>query len=406
MIRRDSYMKQLIEFKDKKLIKVITGMRRCGKSTLLDMFEEELIKVGISVNSIIRINFESMKYDQIKDYNILYNYLLERIDKESRTYILLDEIQQVEGWEKAINSLTLDYDTDIYLTGSNAYLLSSELSTLLSGRYVEIKMLPFSFKEYISAEDGGEQKTLDEKFESYLKYGGLPAVINLDQKDSVISMFLSGIYHTVVMKDIVQRNAVKDIALLENVIRFVLHNIGSTVSPKKISDFINSEGRKTTSETIDNYLHMLEKAYIFYSAGRFDIKGKQYLKTLKKYYIADMGLRNAILGYRDTDYGHVVENIVYLELIRRGYKVSIGKYYDFEIDFIAENQSERIYFQVTASLLNEAVAEREFRGLEAIPDHFEKRVITMDKSFLNTKNGIKCQNVIEFLLEDRQEDQS
>ncbi len=358
MRNRDLYMRQLLAFKDKKLIKVVTGMRRCGKSTLLDLLERDLLLSGTSKKNILHINFESMKYDAIRDYQTLYRFIEEQLPADGKIYILLDEVQQVVGWEKAVNSLSIDYDTDIYVTGSNAYLLSSELSTLISGRYVEIRMLPLSFKEHLEFSEYSAEISIEEKFQNYIKYGGLPAISQLDQDESMISTFLSGIYSTVIMKDVIQKNTIQDASLLENLTVYLLDNIGNIVSPKKISDYLTSAGRKTTNETIDNYLGMLEKAFIIYKAGRFDLKGKQNLKTLGKYYAADTGIRNAILGYRDADYGYLYENIVYLELLRRGYQVAIGKINDLEIDFIANRQDTKKYYQVTASLVD-ATSENE-----------------------------------------------
>ncbi|HEY5584800.1 MAG TPA: ATP-binding protein [Ruminiclostridium sp.] len=400
MKNRDIYMSQLMEFKDKKLIKVITGMRRCGKSTLLDLLESELIKNGTASNSIIHINFESMKYDHISDYKILYQYVSERIQPHSKMYIILDEVQQVRAWEKAINSFMVDYDVDIYITGSNAYLLSSELSTLLSGRYVEIRMLPLSFKEFLNFNNFDSQLRIEDKFDQYLKYGGLPGILELNNNEPTINTFLTGIYNTVIMKDVIQRNSVKDISLLENIVKFIIHNIGSIVSPKSISDYINSDGRKTSSDTVDNYLNMLEKAFIIYKVRRYDVKGKQFLKTLGKYYVVDIGIRNALLGYRDADYGHILENIVYFELLRRKYEVSIGKCNDYEIDFVATRQDTKKYYQVALTVAVDTVYDREMRSLQSIKDNYEKTVLSMDRNFIQSQNGIKCQNIIDFLLEE------
>jgi len=399
---RDLYMRQLLAFKDKKLIKVITGMRRCGKSTLLDLFERDLIEDGVKKENIIHINFESMKYDRIREYTSFYKLVEEKIPKESegRTYLLLDEIQQVAGWQKAVNSLSIDYDTDIYITGSNAYLLSSELATLLSGRYIEIKMLPLSFREHLEFKEYPPDVSMEARFEEYLKYGALPTVSQLNQDDSTIATFLLGVYHTVLVKDVLQRNTIHDAALLENLAAFLFDNIGNIVSSKKISDYLNSSGRKTTNETIDNYLSMLEKAFLVYRVRRFDIKGKQYLKTLGKYYVPDTGIRNAVLGYHGGDYGHLYENIVYFELLRRGYQVAIGKAGELEVDFVASRQDVKKYYQVTVSLLEEAVREREKKPLMKIEDNYEKIILSMDKTYIRDYEGIRQQNIIDFLLEE------
>ncbi|KDR94634.1 hypothetical protein SAMN02745945_02630 [Peptoclostridium litorale DSM 5388] len=400
MKNRDLYLTQLINFRDKPLIKVITGIRRCGKSTLLSLFEKHLLESGVSKNHIIRMNFESFEFDEISNYKELHAYikgkLVSDIDKH---YILLDEVQQVESWEKVINSFLVDANADIYITGSNAYLLSSELSTLLSGRYVEIKMQPLSFKEYIDFTESDGQDKLQEKFNKYLEFGGLPTVVELLDHPETIGPFLEGIYNTVLMKDVIERNNIRDATLLESILRFIAANVGSIVSTKKISDYLTSSGRKTTSDTIDNYLKMLENAFIIYKANRYDLKGKMFLKTLEKYYIVDMGLRNRLTGLRNTDYGHVLENIVYLELLRRGYEVSIGKVGSLEIDFVATKSNEKIYYQVSATIIDEKTRERELRPLQSISDNYPKFILTMDKTVFNDYSGIKVLNIMDFLLE-------
>ena len=399
MKKRDLYLNKLIQFKDKQFIKVITGIRRCGKSTLLKLFKEYLLENDVNEKQIIYINFESMQFDDIKDYKLLYKYIKEHIVENSRTYLLLDEVQEVAHWEKAVNSFLVDFNVDIYLTGSNAWLLSSELSTLLSGRYVEIKMLPLSFKEYMDfIEEPSNDK--ERNFQSYLRYGGLPPIIELNNNFNMIQPFLSGIYNTVLMKDIVQRNTVRDPALLDNLVRFLADNVGNSISTKKISDYLTSAGRKTTSATIDNYLQMLEKAFIFYRANRYDIKGKLYLKTQEKYYIVDTGIRNNLLGLRNMDYGHILENVVYLELLRRGFDVYIGKIGSMEVDFIAVKANKKIYYQVSASILDEKTKKRELRSLMSIPDQYDKILLTMDKPYAEDFEGIKWMNIIDFLLED------
>lgn len=397
---RDLYLNQLIQFKDKKLIKVITGLRRSGKSTLLSLFENHLITSGVDRNHIIRMNFESFEFDEITNYKELHTYINERIlDPNKRHYILLDEVQQVSSWERVINSFLVDANVDIFITGSNAYLLSSELSTLLSGRYVEIKMQPLSFKEYLEFLDSDKEMSLPEKFNQYLEYGGLPTIVELLDNPDTIGPFLEGIYNTVLMKDVIERNGVRDAALLESILKFIAANIGSIVSTKKISDYLTSSGRKTTSDTIDNYLKMLENAFIIYKANRYDLKGKMFLKTLEKYYIVDIGIRNKLIGLRNTDYGHVLENIVYLELLRRGYEVSIGKIGSLEVDFVASKPNEKIYYQVSATIMDEKTRERELRPLESISDNYPKYILTMDQTVFNDYSGIRVKNIIDFLLE-------
>ena len=400
MKNRDLYLNQLIQFKDKKLIKVITGLRRSGKSTLLSLFENHLITSGVDRNHIIRMNFESFEFDEITNYKELHAYINKRIlDPNKRHYILLDEVQQVSSWERVINSFLVDANVDIFITGSNAYLLSSELSTLLSGRYVEIKMQPLSFKEYIEFLDSDKEMNLPEKFNQYLEYGGLPTIVELLDNPDTIGPFLEGIYNTVLMKDVIERNGVRDAALLESILKFIAANIGSIVSTKKISDYLTSSGRKTTSDTIDNYLKMLENAFIIYKANRYDLKGKMFLKTLEKYYIVDIGIRNKLIGLRNTDYGHVLENIVYLELLRRGYEVTIGKIGSLEVDFVASKPNEKIYYQVSATIMDEKTRERELRPLESISDNYPKYILTMDQIVFNDYSGIRVKNIIDFLLE-------
>lgn len=400
MIIRDNYLKKMTDAKDTEFIKVITGVRRSGKSTLLLMFKDYLLENGIKEENIIHINFESAMYDDIKDYKDLYNFVKSKIKKE-KVYLLLDEVQNVVAWEKAINSFKVDFNIDIYITGSNAYLLSSELSTLLSGRYIEIKMYPLSFKEYLVFNDY-DNNNLEDKFNEYLKYGGLPAITLIKDNNDLVLSYLNDMYNTIVKKDIIDRNNIKDTALLENIIKYLSNNIGSTISASKISDYLNSNKivEKSNHQTIDNYLNMLEKSFIMYKADRADIKSKALLKTLGKYYISDTGIRNIILGFRNINEGHLLENVVYLELLRRGYKVSIGKSNNYEVDFVAENPNEIKYYQVTKSLASEEVKMRELRSLESIEDNYEKTILTMDKSINNDYNGIKVINIIDWLLSE------
>lgn len=398
MIIREKYLKQMIDSKDTEFIKVITGVRRSGKSTLLLMFKDYLLKNGVKKENIIHINFESALYDNIKNYKDLYQHIKEKI-KNDKMYLLLDEVQNVESWEKAINSFKVDFNIDIYITGSNAYLLSSELSTLLSGRYIEIKMYPLSFKEFLTF-NKYDDNNLEDKFNEYLKFGGLPAITLIKDNDELILSYLNDIYNTIVKKDIIDRNNIKDTALLENIIKYLFNNVGSPISSNKISDYLNSNKivQKANHQTIDNYLNMLEKSYIIYKADRTDVKSKALLKTLGKYYVSDTGLRNIILGFRNINEGHLLENVVYLELLRRGYKVNIGKTSDYEVDFVAENPHTIKYYQVTQTLSDEQVKNRELRSLESISDNYEKIILSMDKSINNDFNGIKVKNIINWLL--------
>lgn len=402
MIIRENYLKKLIDSKDTEFIKVITGIRRSGKSTLLLMFKDYLFKNGVKQENIIHINFESGLYDNIKNYKDLYQYVKEKI-KNNKIYLLLDEVQNVESWEKAINAFKVDFDIDIYITGSNAYLLSSELSTFLSGRYIEIKMYPLSFKEFLMF-NKYDENNLEDKFNEYLKYGGLPAITLIKNNDALVLSYLNDIYNTIVKKDIIDRNNIKDVALLENIIKYLFSNVGSPISSNKICDYLNSNKivQKANHQTIDNYLNMLEKSYIIYKADRTDVKSKALLKTLGKYYVSDTGLRNIILGFRNINEGHLLENIVYLELLRRGYKVSIGKTLDYEVDFVAENTHTIKYYQVTQTLSDEQVKNRELRSLESISDNYEKIILSMDKSINNDYNGIKVKNIINWLLENEE----
>ena len=402
MIIREKYLKKMIDAKDTDFIKVITGVRRSGKSTLLLMFRDYLLANGVKEENIVYINFESAKYDDIKDYKDLYKYIEYKV-KDEKIYLLLDEIQSVSSWEKAINSFKVDFNMDIYITGSNAYLLSSELSTLLSGRYIEIKMYPLSFKEFLVF-NNYDENNLEEKFNEYLKYGGLPAITLIKGNDELILSYLNDIYNTIVKKDIIDRNNIKDVALLENIIKYLFNNVGSPISTKKISDYLNSNKvvQKSNHQTIDNYLNMLEKSYIIYKADRTDVKSKSLLKTLGKYYVSDSGIRNIILGFRNINEGHLLENIVYLELLRRGYRVNIGKIGDYEAHFVAENPHTIRYYQVAQSISDEDVRAREIRSLENIPDNYEKIILSMDRSINNDYNGIKVRNIISWLLDSEE----
>lgn len=400
MIYRTEYMNQLHSFKDNKLIKVVTGLRRSGKSTLLQMFRDELIKDNVSEEQIQYVNFELMKYDAIRNYKQLYELVVANIKHDKKNYLFFDEIQQVDGWEKAVNSLTLEFDTDIYVTGSNAYLLSSELATLISGRYVEIKMLPLSFKEYYSFYND-DKRSKQELFNEYLKFGGLPQLLSLPQDEKTLSAFLSSIYDTVILKDVIGRNKLKDVDLLKRVFAFVCGNVGSITSTNSMAKYIANEAKLDSAlrpATIGNILDMLENAFIIYRADRYDVKGKEVLKSLEKYYVADTGLKNTIVGYNLDNYGHAIENVIYLELIRRGYKVYVGKTGTKEIDFVAINQQETIYYQVSQSILDADTRERETAPFYSTNDFFEKIIITTDKNYATNENGIKIVNIIDFLL--------
>lgn len=400
MIYRTEYMQRLKAFKDNKIIKVVTGLRRSGKSTLLEMFRDELLQSGVLPEQIQYINFELMKYDAVRNYKQLYDLVTEKALPDKKNYLFFDEIQQVSGWEKTVNSLSLEYDADIYVTGSNAYLLSSELATLISGRYVEIKMLPLSFKEYYEYyRDTG--KSREELFDTYLKYGGLPQLLTLPQDEQTIATFLSSIYDTIILKDVLGRNKLKDIDLLKRVYAFVCGNVGSITSTNSMAKYIANEAKLDTSlrpATIGNILEMLENAFIIYRADRYDVKGKEVMKSLEKYYLADTGLKNTVVGYNLENYGHSIENVVYLELLRRGYQVYVGKNDTKEIDFVAINKEETRYFQVTETLADKTTQEREIAPFRSTHDFYEKTIITADKTYVTNVNGIKIVNLIDFLL--------
>ncbi|SEH37565.1 hypothetical protein SAMN05216583_1387 [Selenomonas sp. KH1T6] len=365
---------------------------------MLRQFHQHLLNEGIDADSIIYMNFELLEFASLENYKHLHSYIQKRMSGKEHVYLLLDEIQIIEHWEKSINSLFAEGKSDIYLTGSNAGMLSSELSTLLSGRYVEIPVLPLSFSEYISFKP--EMKgNLDAAFQQYIKYGGMPITPSLPDDEEIITSVLGGIYNTVLVKDVIQRNNVRDADLLERIVRFLADNIGNPISTSKISGYLTSQNRKTTAATVDSYLNMLEKAFVFYRANRYDIKGKMYLKTQEKLYIVDSGIRNTLLGFSGRDYGHVLENIVYFELIRRGYKVGVGKIGSLEVDFVATKPTETKYFQVSATVLDEKTLERELAPLRKIPDHYSKILLTMDRSYITDYNGIKQVNIVDFLTD-------
>lgn len=406
LINRPQYLDQLIQNKDVDLVKIVTGIRRCGKSSLLDLFHQYLLKQGISESNIIHMNMESLRYHDLNDYMSFYNYISQKIVENGKSYLIFDELQVVEHWEKAIESFRLDFDVDIYITGSNAYLLSTEFSTLLSGRYVEIKMLPLSFKEFLDFYEFDNNVTIDEKFQKYLQFGGMPILreykLNLERSNQA----LEGIYSTVILRDIIQRNNEIDQLTLQKIILFLCSNIGSITSPNNIGNILSSKGdiqagkqKNIAGKTVDKYISMLQNAFVFYTVGRYDVKGKQLLKTLGKNYIVDMGFRNLLLGYRDADRGHIIENIVFLELIRRDYRVYIGKVGETEVDFVAEKPNDKIYIQVTESMLLPETRQRELRPLRAISDNYEKIVLSMDCNFINSYDGIKSLNLIDWLLD-------
>lgn len=406
MIQRKEYLNRLIAWKDEQVIKVVTGIRRCGKSTLLDLYKEYLETCGVNPEQIVTVNFEELENEWLLDYKVLYDYLVKKLQKEKTTYIFLDEIQKVDGFEKVVDSLYVKKNVDVYITGSNSYLLSSELSTLLSGRYVEIKMLPFSFKEYLLSNDGADKELL---FAEYLKNGSFPYVATMSDVGEKVNAYLEGIYNTVIVKDIEERQnrkekevgkrKITDIALLKNISKYLASIIGSPVSIKGIADYIASSGRKVSQNTVDDYIEALTEAFVFYSVDRFDISGKQLLKQNGKYYIVDLGLRRYLLPKRNYDLGFSIENVVYLELLRRGYTVNIGKVGNQEVDFVAKLGDNTEYIQVSASLTEQSTFDREMASLRAIKDNYPKTILTLDKFTLGNYEGIEVKNVIDWLLD-------
>jgi len=350
---------------------------------------------------------ESLRYRDLTNYLSFYDYISKKIVGDGKTYLIFDELQAVEHWEKAIESFRLDFDVDIYITGSNAYLLSTEFSTLLSGRYVEIRMLPLSFKEFLDFYEFAPNITVDEKFQRYLQFGGMPILREYKFNEARSNQALEGIYSTVVLRDILQRNNGADQSMLQKIMLFLCSNIGSITSPNSIGNVLSNEGdiqagksKNIAGKTVDKYIAMLRNAFVFFSVGRYDVKGKQLLKTLGKNYIIDMGFRNMLLGYRDADRGHIIENIVFLELLRRDYRVYIGKVGETEVDFVAEKPSDKLYIQVTESMQAPETRERELRPLRMIPDNYEKIVLSMDRNFINCYDGIKSLNLIDWLLSE------
>ena len=396
LIKRPLYLDELKKWKDKDLIKVITGLRRCGKSTLFELYIDYLLNNGVKKEQIISINLEDANYD-FKTYKDLYQYIINKIDNKKQYYVFIDEVQNVEEFQKAVDSLYIKKNIDLYITGSNAYLLSGELATLLSGRYIEIKMLPLSFQEYITAFDSDNYQQL---FLDYMRYGGLPGNISILKTDTnLVDRYLDGIFSTVIYKDIMEKNNITK-NLLENILKYVYDIVGSPISTKKISDTLNSKGISTSNHTVENYLRAFLESYLIYKAERFDIKGKNLLARDYKYYAVDLGLRSYLLGKKaDADLGHILENIVYLELLRRGNKVYIGKVDDLEVDFVAQNRDGLKYYQVALSVRDEKVLNRELNSLKKTGDHYPKYLLTLDMDLDADYDGIIKMNVVDWLLE-------
>ena len=407
MIKRAEYINELKKWQDEQVIKVITGIRRCGKSTLMSQFIEHLRDSGVGGEQIISINFEELEFEELLEYKKLYEYIKLRLVSYKKSYIFLDEIQKVAQFEKVVDSLYVKPDIDIYITGSNAYMLSAELATLLTGRYVEIKMLPLSFAEFASVSN----LSIAQAFSAYLKNGGFPYIATMNNATDKIDTYLEGIYNTVIVKDIEDRQSkrqkepdrrkVTDITLLKNIAKYLSSVVGSPISIKSITDYLISSGRKVSPNTVGDYVDALCEAFIFYPVERFDIVGKQILKTNPKLYIVDLGLRNHILPRRDYDFGFSIENIVYFELLRRGYRVHIGKQGENEVDFVVQKDGIYTYIQATADITARQTFEREIRPLKAIKDNYKKLILTADQNTLGNYDGIEVINLLEWLLKTK-----
>ena len=399
MIRRELYINQLKNFIDKPFIKVISGIRRSGKSVLLMLLKEELLKNKITENQIIYINFESFEYSEITGAKQLYQLVKEKITSDRKYYVLLDEIQEVENWEKAINSLQVDFDTDIYITGSNSKLLSGELATYLAGRYIEITVYTLAFSEYLHFKKHLEEgSNVYDEFERFLRLGGFPVIHTANYTEESAWKIVYDIYASVILRDAVQRNKIRDIELLERVVKYVFNNIGNKFSAKNVADYFKSQNRKLDLNTVYNYLNALEAAFIIYRIPRYNIKGKEILKTNEKYFIGDQALLYALMGYKDQLISGILENIVMLELKRRGYRVFIGKLDQTEVDFIGEKNNAKIYIQVSYKMTEQNTIDREYKPLLAIPDNYPKYVLTMDQHWHDTIEGIKHLHIADFLL--------
>ena len=409
-IDRKEYLDFLVKSKDRQIIKVVSGVRRCGKSTLFEIYKDFLLENGVAKNQIISINFEDMDYEELTDYKKLYEYIKSKMIGDKKNYIFLDEIQHVDKFEKVVDSLFIKENTDLYITGSNAYFMSSELATLLSGRYIELKMLPLSFKEYYQAKLEYEKmeqkenrisKTLIQYYNEYIVNSSFPYTLQLDSDLKNIHEYLSGIYNSVLLKDIVARLKISDVMRLESVVKYIFDNIGNLTSLSKIGNTLTSMGRKTDVKTIEKYIRGLTDSLLVHEVSRYNIKGKEFLSTLSKYYVTDLGLRQMILGNRNIDMGHILENVIYLELLRRKGNVYVGQFDKNEIDFVVINSNEIEYYQVALTVLDENTLKRELDAFKNIKDNYPKYLITLDDVMVNTDyDGIKVVNALEWLLEE------
>ena len=409
-IDRKEYLDFLVKSKDRQIIKVVSGVRRCGKSTLFEIYKDFLLENGVAKNQIISINFEDIDYEELTDYKKLYEYIKSKMIGDKKNYIFLDEIQHVDKFEKVVDSLFIKENTDLYITGSNAYFMSSELATLLSGRYIKLKMLPLSFKEYYQAKLEYEKmeqkenrisKTLIQYYNEYIVNSSFPYTLQLDSNLKNIHEYLSGIYNSVLLKDIVARLKISDVMRLESVVKYIFDNIGNLTSLSKIANTLTSMGRKTDAKTIEKYIRGLTDSLLVHEVSRYNIKGREFLSTLSKYYVADLGLRQMILGNRNIDMGHILENIIYLELLRRKGNIYVGQFDKNEIDFVIVNSNEIEYYQVALTVLDENTLKRELDAFKNIKDNYPKYLITLDDVMVNTDyDGIKVVNALEWLLEE------
>lgn len=406
MVERREYLQKLILWRDEQVIKVVTGIRRCGKSTLLTQFQDYLKRSGVEERQIVSLNFEELENEELLDYRKLYQALTARLCPDKTTYIFLDEVQKVPEFEKVVDSLYVKERVDLYITGSNAYMLSGELATLLSGRYVELSILPLSFREYCQLQPAGEKDAL---FAAFLQDGGFPYIASMNRSKEKVDMYLEGIYNTIIIKDIEERQRrreadpnrrkVTDIALLKTIAKFLAGSVGNPISVKGIADYITSTGRKVSQNTVADYIEVLSEAFVFYPAERFDIIGKQLMKMNQKLYIVDLGIRRYLLSRRDYDLGFSLENVVYLELLRRGYHVNVGKVGNTEVDFVAKRDDRYQYFQVTATMLDPATFEREITPLRNIRDNYPKTILTLDRMTLGNYDGIEVVNAVDWMLD-------
>lgn len=399
LIERNEYLNRLIALREKQVIKIVTGIRRCGKSTLFEMYQDYLRKNGVLDSQIISINFEDFDFFELRNPHTLHEYISNQLTSGLFTYIFLDEIQHVPDFPDVVNSLFIKKNVDLYLTGSNAYMLSGEIATLISGRYVEIALLPLSFKEYVDS--AGNSNDLNHKYSEYLQSSSFPYALELKSQPKVLTDYLTGLYNTVVLKDVVARYKISDVMMLESIIRFMFDNIGNLLSTKKIADTMTSNGRKIDVKTVEKYLAALQASFILYQSKRYNIKGKQYLKTLEKYYVVDIGLRTLLLGSRAFDVGHILENVVYLELIRRGNDVYVGKVDHLEVDFVVVNQQGLTYYQVAATVRNIETLDRELAPLKRINDQYPKYILTLDDDPDADYDGIRRINVLQWLVGQR-----